>query len=285
MTAAPRITVVTPSFNQARFLEETILSVTSQHYPNLEYIVIDGGSTDGSVEILRKYSGSLSYWISEKDAGPADAIRKGFARATGSILSYLNSDDVYRPGSLAAAAGAFASDPPADVVYGNMHWIDGGGGILAEKRQTPFSRIGYLYGGADLQQPATFWTRDLYEKAGGIDVRFRAAFDTDLFFRFVALNASFRHIPKVLAGFRVHSEQISDVLQETARKELAEIRARHLSYPVRSLAGILLRNAGRAQRVWSYVRQGDLPWLLGRIPDRLRSRFGQVAAGPSSRWY
>src|SRR4051812_43595627 len=184
---SPRITVVTPSFNQARFLEETMRSVIDQGYPNLEYIVIDGGSTDASVAIIKKYESQLAYWISEKDHGPAEAISKGFQRATGDILAYLNSDDIYQPGTLSAVAAAFQAKPKVDVVYGDTYWVDGDGRVLAEKRQTPFSRFGYLYGGADLQQPATFWKRALYERGGGMDTAFRAAFDTDLFFRFVEL--------------------------------------------------------------------------------------------------
>src|SRR6266404_3514026 len=116
----PRITVVTPSYNQAKFVEATIQSVLDQGYPNLEYIIMDGGSKDGSVEIIRRYEKHLAYWVSEKDNGPSDAIGKGFARSTGSILAYLNSDDLYMPGSLKAIADAM-SDPNVDVAYGNMY--------------------------------------------------------------------------------------------------------------------------------------------------------------------
>jgi glycosyltransferase involved in cell wall biosynthesis len=280
----PRITVVTPSFNQARFLEETIRSVVGQQYPNLEYMVIDAGSKDGSVDIIRRYEKQLAYWVSESDRGPADALNKGFQRATGSILAYLNSDDVYRPGTLQEIAEAFAANRNADVIYGNTYWTDGDGNVLAEKRQTPFSKLGYLYGGSDLQQPATFWKRELHERAGALDVSFRAAFDMDLFFRFVSLGARFEHLPKFLAAYRIHADQISDVLWTTAQKEVEIIRARYLPHPVRSLRGKLLRNFGRIQRILWYVRQGDLPWLIGRIPDRMKSRQANVPAGPKSKW-
>ena len=153
MNVHPRITIVTPSYNQAHFLEQTILSVIRQGYPNLEYIVIDGGSTDGSVDVLRKYEHAISYWISEPDQGPVDAINKGFRRATGSILAWLNADDLYQPGALEGVAAAFEADESADVVYGNTYWINRDGVVLAEKRQTPFSRLGYRYGGSGLQQP------------------------------------------------------------------------------------------------------------------------------------
>jgi glycosyltransferase involved in cell wall biosynthesis len=279
-----KITVVTASYQQANFLEETIRSVLLQGYPNLEYIIVDGGSTDGSVDIIRKYEKHLAWWVSEKDRGAADAIAKGLRQASGTVLAWLNSDDVYRPGALRTVSDAFQSGNSPDVVYGNTYWIDKTGKVLAEKRQTPFSKFGYLYGGADLQQPATFWTRAAYEKAGGLDPSFRAAFDTDLFFRLVQTGARFQHIPEFLAGFRVHPGQISDSLLETCRQELNALRSRHLQYPVNSLGGRILRNLARLERGFWYVRQGDLFWLLGRIPDRLKSRFAREATGPQSRW-
>ena len=281
---APKITVVTASFNQAHYLEETIRSILLQGYPNLEYIIIDGGSTDGSVDIIRRYEKYLAYWVSEKDKGAADAISKGFKRANGTILAWLNSDDVYRPGALRKVGTAFQRDETIDVVYGNTYWIDGTGHILAEKRQTPFSKMAYLCGGADLQQPSTFWTRKIYDKAGGLDGSFRAAFDTDLFFRFFAAEAKFQHIPECLASFRLHSEQISDVMLQKARDELHRLRTRHLPFSPQSFHGKWIRNLARVQRVFCYASQGDLLWLLGRIPDRLMSRFSGAATGPRSKW-
>ena len=280
----PKISIVTPSFNQAEFLEETIRSVLLQGYSNLEYIIVDGGSSDGSVDLIRKYEHHLAYWISEKDGGAADAIGKGFRKATGSIIGWLNSDDLYRPGTLQSVASAFQNNKDVDVVYGNTHWIDANGNVLAEKRQTPFSKSAFFYGGADLQQPSTFWTRELYEKSGGLDPTFRAAFDTDLFFRFFQLGARFQHIPEFLAAFRLHSDQISDVLLETCRREVATLRARHLAFPVSSLRGRMIRNFARLERVFRYASQGDLPWLIRRIPDRLKSRFVREATGPRSKW-
>ena len=157
----PRISVVTPSYNQGKFIEDTIGSVLDQGYPNLEYIIIDGGSKDETIDIIRRYEKHLAFWVSEKDRGASDAIARGFSRSTGTILAYLNSDDLYLPGTLHAIAEAM-TEPDVDVAYGNTYWIDSSGNILGERRQTPFVRMGYLYGGSDLQQPATFWKRDLY---------------------------------------------------------------------------------------------------------------------------
>jgi glycosyltransferase involved in cell wall biosynthesis len=278
----PRITVVTPSFNQAMFLEQTIRSVLSQSYPNLEYIIMDGGSTDGSVEIIQKYETQIAYWTSGKDTGASDAIAKGFERATGTILAYLNSDDVYLPGALQAVAAAM-SNPQVDVVYGNLNWIDSKGGILGEQRQTPFTKLGYLFGGSTLQQPATFWKRDLYLKCGGMTPSFRFAFDTDLFFRFALNGAQFKHLNQFLAAFRIHSESKSSNDLEICSRELAQLRQQYLPFPFRSFRARCVRSLTRIHRTFWYAVQGDLRWLLSRIPDRVHARHSHEIVGPRGR--
>ena len=283
-SSLPSISIVTPSYNQAAFLEETIRSVLLQGYPHLEYIVMDGGSTDGSLEIIKKYEKYLTYWTSQKDAGPADAIRKGFERATGSILAYLNSDDLYVPGALHHLINRLKT-AGADVVYGNTYWIDDQSRILAERRQTPFSRFAYLYGGADLQQPAMLWTSQIYWAVRGMDSSFECAFDTDLFARFASKGAGFSHIRRFVACARLHHAQKTEILFDISKKETDKIRSRHTAVPVRSLVGTMLRNLGRIQRMIWYLIQRDAGWLLGRVPDRLRSRSGAgTGAGPQSKW-
>jgi glycosyltransferase involved in cell wall biosynthesis len=279
-----RISIVTASYNQAHFLEETIRSVLLQGYPNLEYIILDAASTDGSVKIIRKYEKYLAHWTSERDNGASDAIAKGFARATGSILAWLNSDDIYLPGALRLLIDRMTT-ARADVAYGNTYWIDEESGVLAERRQTPFSKMAYLYGGADLQQPSTIWSANLYRAVGGMDPAFNCAFDTDLFSRFIAKGAKFAYVRQFVSCARLQAAQKTQVLSETCRKELDKIRSHHLPAPVRSLRGVLLRNLGRMQRLAWYSIQGDLPWLIGRIPDRLKSH-GNAAqvTGPRSKW-
>jgi glycosyltransferase involved in cell wall biosynthesis len=279
----PRVTVVTPSFNQSIFLEETIRSVLLQGYPNLEYIVMDGGSTDSSVEIIKKYERHLAYWTSQKDGGAADAIRQGFEKATGTILAYLNSDDVYLPGAMHHLVKRLQTTR-ADVVYGNTYWIDEETHVLAERRQTPFSRLAYLYGGGDLQQPSTFWTSAIYEAAGGMDASFHCAFDTDLFARFIAKGARFSHLRRFVACARVQRAQKTELLFDTCKEETDKIRARQVAVPVRSFRGMTLRTLGRMQRLFWYIVQGDALWLLGRIPDRLRAHTSAATAtGPRSK--
>jgi glycosyltransferase involved in cell wall biosynthesis len=278
----PRVTIVTPSYNQAEFLEETIRSVLLQNYPNLEYIVMDGGSRDGSVDIIRKYEKHLSYWTSEKDGGASDAIARGFERATGSIMAYLNSDDPYLPGAIHAVVRFFQEHRQCNVVFGNTYWTDPVGNVLAERRQTPFWSASYLYGGADMQQPSTFWKRDLYVKAGGMDPAYITAFDTDLFCRFIACQAEFRHLKRFLSCFRIHPESKSSTLIDRRTQELGRIRAIHLQHAFDSIYGRFIRNLGRVHRGLWYVLQGDLPWLISRVPDRIAAQRAAEPVGPRS---
>jgi glycosyltransferase involved in cell wall biosynthesis len=278
--ALPRVTVVTPSYNQAEFLEETIRSVLLQGYPDLEYIVMDGGSRDDSAAIIRKYEKFLTYWVSEKDRGAADAVARGLARASGTILAYLNSDDPYRPGAISCAADQFVKHPEADVVFGDTYWTDAQGLVVAERRQTPFSVSGYLYGGTDLQQPSTFWKRELYQRVGAMNPEYQTAFDTDLFVRFAVAGARFRHVKQFLSCFRIHSDAKSSTLIEQRARELARIRSSYLAIRFGSMRARMLKNLARLQRAFWYLVQGDLFWLISRVPDRLTASRSGAVVGP-----
>jgi glycosyltransferase involved in cell wall biosynthesis len=256
--------------------------VLSQGYRELEYIVIDGGSTDGSIDIIRRHEKHLAYWISEKDRGPADALSKGLSRATGTILAYLNSDDLYMRDSLTTIAEAM-KDPNVDVAYGNMYWIDTDGKNIGEQRQTRFMPMGYLYGGATLQQPATFWKRDLYSRCGGIDASYQFAYDTDLFVRFALRGARFKYINRFVASFRIHAESKSSNQAAVCAQELQRLRQTHLPFPFKSLRATSIRAMTTVKRSLWYTAQGDLIWLLKRIPDRLRARNAQAIVGPHGR--
>jgi glycosyltransferase involved in cell wall biosynthesis len=203
----PRITIVTPSFNQVAFLETTIRSVLRQDYPECEYIIMDGGSTDGSVDIIHKYSGALSHWESGSDDGQAGAIRKGFALAQGDILGWLNSDDVLLPGCLRTLATEFPRDAGTVAVAGRSVFIDTANqpiGVTVPQAGRTVKNM--LFWGHGLAQMATFWSRCAYEAVGGLDTQFSFSFDYDLFVRLRRVG-TIRPISAYLAGFRVHPRQ------------------------------------------------------------------------------
>jgi glycosyltransferase involved in cell wall biosynthesis len=197
----PSVSIVTPSFGQAAYIEATIRSVLEQDYPRLEYMVVDGGSTDGTIEVLRRYEPRLR-WISEPDRGQADAIMKGFSRAGGEILAWLNSDDTYAPGAIAAAAGYFAEHPQVGVVYGNADFIDAAGGRIGRCQHVePFSRHRLLHYSDFIVQPAVFFRRSVFESVGGLDRSLCWAMDYDLWLK-LSERTQFAFIGQVLANYR-----------------------------------------------------------------------------------
>ena len=213
----PKISIVTPSFNQGKFLEETIQSVLGQGYPDLEYIIIDGGSSDNSVEIIRKYQESLAYWVSEPDGGQTQAINKGLKRATGEIIAYLNSDDFYLPGSLQKVADFFSANPDVGLVYGDCNIIDEEGTVVLRKRELQFDyTMGCMIGfGVLIPQPSAFIKRETFQKVGYFNEEFQNAMDAEYWFR-VARAAKIRHIPASLSSFRIHGDSKTTSLKKGA---------------------------------------------------------------------
>ena len=201
--AWPRITIVTPSMNQAKFLEETIRSVLLQGYPDLEYMVIDGGSTDGSIEIIRPYEKWLTYWTSEPDKGQADAVNKGWRRATGDILAYINSDDTYCPDALRLVAQAFASDPQLGLVYGRCYVIDEQGAVLRERRVRDATLAEVLRWSPSIPQPTMFAQRTAVETVGLLRTDLQYTMDYELSLR-IGLKYRMQFLPHFLANMRDH---------------------------------------------------------------------------------
>ena len=184
-TPWPRISIVTPSFNQAQFLEETIRSVLLQGYPNLEYIIIDGGSIDGSVDIIKKYEPWLAYWVSESDRGQSHAINKGIQKATGKILFWLNSDDICLPGVFRLVAQTFQNNPQRSLVIGQARLIDQVGEIIGELRSTFTSWEELVTNPRNsVRQISTFFLRSLFDELGLVDESLHIAMDTELLVRF-----------------------------------------------------------------------------------------------------
>jgi len=223
--------IVTPSYNQAPYIEATMQSVLTQDGPPLQYMVLDGGSTDGSAEIIRRYSDRLTYWESGPDKGQSDAIHRGFQRGDGNILAWLNSDDTYEPGALALVARTFAENPQAVFVYGDYYVLyPDGSKVLKPKVSFDFNIALYAY--LMIPQPSAFWRREVYEEAGGLNLDLHYAMDWDLFLRIGKRHPErFIHLSVPLSTFRVHPESKSVSKREAFRKENQFVRGQFTSDP------------------------------------------------------
>lgn len=198
----PRLAIVTPSYNTDRYIGAAIRSVLDQDYPDVDYVVMDGGSTDRTVGILKGFGPRLQ-WVSQRDKGQSDAINRGFARTTGDVLGWLNSDDTYAPGALRAVAEFFAAHPDVDMVYGQATYTDAWGKRIAPcVHIEPYNRHRLFYYSDFIVQPACFFRRRAFEAVGGIDPDINWAMDYDLWLRIAARGFRVAHLPRVLAHFR-----------------------------------------------------------------------------------
>lgn len=253
MAKNPLVSIVTPSFNQAAFIEETIQSVLSQDYPHLEYLIVDGGSTDGSLEILQRYAKRLAWWVSEPDQGQTDAINKGFARARGEVLAWLNSDDTYLPHAISHAVAALQRDPDTGLVYGDANLIDEEGQVIGKfpARQTDYRRLreGYVH----IPQQAAFFRADLWKKVGPLDPSFFFAMDYDLWVR-LARHSRLLYLPEVWANFRLHSSGKSVIADDRCWPEMLRVHFRD----------------GGSRFSKLYLKAKIRPWIYAWLPLRMR---------------
>jgi len=237
----PLVSIVTPTYNMGRFLDETIQSVLSQDYPNIEYIVMDAGSTDGTLAILEKYKDKLQFH-SGPDGGTADAINKGFARSHGSVFAYLNADDSYLPGAISTALLALESHPETGVVYGDANWVDEQGRALAPYPVQPFDAA-LLSQECFISQPAAFIRREVFELAGRMDPKLQYAYDYDLWIRIARLYP-LRKVDTLLANSRMHLDNKTVGQRRAVLRETLELLESHYGYvpfrPVHAYASYLV---------------------------------------------
>lgn len=266
----PRITVVTPNLNRDRFIEEAIRSVLNQGYPDLEYIVIDGGSTDGSVETIKKYSKEMSFWKSEKDRGQADAINKGFEHSTGTLLGWLNSDDILAPGALFHLGRAHLEEPHA-IIAGDVENFSATGycktihqrGLNIENYITSWNqvwqqRIGY-------HQPGVFFPRIAWEKCGPLDISLRYCFDSDLMYRMLQ-NSKVVYLNTILARFRLHLESKTMAEGDEFQREADAVLRRYWTLGGRTpdLKSYSMAMGGMCVARWRYGQMVQGIRILGR---------------------
>lgn len=262
----PKLSIVTPSFNQAQYLEATILSVLEQKYERLEFIVIDGGSTDASVEVIKKYEPHLAYWVSEPDRGQAHALNKGLARATGDLVAYLNSDDLYLPGAFAAAVGHFEERPGCEWLCGDTLMFGEGGAatslVRAEVPRTAAHALSWAY---TAPQPGMFWRRGLLRE--GFAERWRYCFDHELYVRLLLEGHACEHLPVPLAAYRLHASSKTVAEGDLFDREFDEIAR---LYEPR------LRGAGR--RWCAATRHLRRSFAASRAGDRRGAAAGLLRA-------
>lgn len=279
-TVWPRISIVTPSLNQDEFLEDAIQSVLNQDYPNLEYFVVDGGSRDGSVDIIRKYADRLAWWVSERDAGHFDALNKGFSRATGDIMAWLNSDDKYMPWTLAVVAEIFRAFPDVEWITGIPTTWDCRGrnvSVHPDIRKNIYSYCLGRYGW--IQQESVFWRRSLWGKAGGyLDASYKLQIDCELWTRFF-LHADLWHVDCCLGGYRPHAGTKSSKNMEENHREAR----RAIAILIGKSDKRILRDV-RTLRMISKLRVLDKVFNIEAIVKRLFPQLSSRIAYPRIVW-
>ena len=258
----PKISIITPSFNQVDFLERTIRSVIDQDYPNIEYIVIDGGSTDGSVDLIKKYEHRLAYWVSEKDRGQAHAINKGLERATGDWVAWQNSDDTYYPGVFLQLASVAKSNSAVQLIIGNMNLIDRDDVLLRDLKYVRPTYKSLLSEGMVLTNQSAFWRRSLHQELGLLSEAFDCSFDYEWFLRLLAHTSQSHHVNAPWGALRLHENTKTSNRQDVFDREYRQI-----------LSGreptTLDKRYHQFRRMCLMLAQGELSYVMRGLVARL----------------
>jgi glycosyltransferase involved in cell wall biosynthesis len=262
----PKLSVITPSYNQGQFLEETILSVISQGYPNLEFIIIDGGSTDNSIQIIKKYEPWISYWVSESDRGQGHALNKGITKATGEFLFWLNSDDICLPGSIQKTMETFQQSREAKLVIGQAYIINEHNEIIGELRSRYSSWEDLVIDPRNsIRQVSSFFSRSLFSELGMINENLHIAMDTDLLVRFTQFNKPII-IEDYIAAYRTHSEAKTYTQILKGYAETDRVREKFLIDKI-----LLKKYQFRSAKNWLRIARSNEYSLMNRVKCLVRS--------------
>ncbi len=256
VTPLPTLSVITPSFNSGEFIEDALLSVSLQQGVSVEHIVVDGASTDQTVEVLKRYP--HVQWCSEKDNGQSDAINKGFRRATGDLMGWLNADDYYLPGGLEAIACAAQAQPEADVIYGDCVFVDGVGKIMRSKVEHEFDPSILMYFGCYIPSTSTFVQRRVVEAGLLLDCNYRVCMDFEYFARLAHAGFRFRYVPRFIAAFRWHGNNISLSQASRRAEERRQVQNRFGGHQFSNSMSTLLADLHRVKRVLRKAATGNI---------------------------
>jgi len=262
----PTVSIVMPSFNQAQFLEEAIVSILDQRDQLCEFIVLDGGSTDGSVEIIERYASQIDHWQSKPDGGQANAIADGFDRCTGDIINWINSDDAILPGALYAIRERFAADEELGLIEGNTVIIDSESNIIRCDRRAGPGRWWVRHGYLRTHQPSTFFRRELYHEAGGIDRNLQCTMDTDLWYHLIPMTKCVR-MKRYIGVHRIHEDAKGESWDDTYASERAMLDERYPQFrkrPVKHQLGRIAYYASQAYTGRSTGSKHDTAELAGK---------------------
>ncbi|MGA3055102.1 MAG: glycosyltransferase family 2 protein [Candidatus Korobacteraceae bacterium] len=252
----PTLSVITPSYNSAEFLEDALLSVARQQGPRVEHIVIDCASTDNTLEILDRFP--QVQWISEPDQGQSDAINKGFLRASGDLVGWLNADDYYLPGGLQAIAHAAEMHPEADVIYGDCVFVDGAGKIVRSKVEHDFDPAILMYFGCYIPSTSTFMRRRVIDSGLLLDCDYRVCMDFEYFARLAHAGGKFHYVPRFIAAFRWHGCNVSLKQVNRRAQERRQVQRTFGERQYSSSTLKLLADVHRIKRVWRKIASGNI---------------------------
>ncbi len=268
-----KISIVTPVLNREKYIEELISSIRAQDYPFIEHIVADGGSTDNTLNVLKKYEGTYDLkWFSGKDKGIADAYNKGFAQATGDIFCWQDSDDLYLPGTIKKVVEVFKNNPEIDFVFGDILYCDENGKIVDYAKRYGYDKEALLYNGMNINPQTAFWRSSLYKKLNGLNTNYKMCADYDFYLRASEAGAKFYHIPKFLAMYRLHKNQITSD-KSFLLAEAESIRRKFISKDITDIKLKKIKKKLFFKRIWGYIKTGNFIYIFRSVIKRFEAKI------------
>ncbi len=271
----PKISIVMPSFNQGDFIEQSILSIINQGYPNLQLIIIDGGSTDSTIDIIKKYENYIDYWVSETDKGQSDALNKGFEKADGDIFGWLNSDDLYLPGAFFLIIDTYKKNPEKELIFGDWLSIDKKNDIIDLNHAFDFSLNHFRYEGFHLNAQSMLWRASLHKKFNGFNLELYNTMDYQMILEFgMIAEHNFLRIPNIIGAFRRHENQkTGERISDQINREHYLLAEKFQYQDKFKLKGKFKRHIFRYRRAYWYIRRGGLKNLFARLFTSWKYKF------------